>query len=171
MKIGLIFVIALIISSVCFGYALEIEGLITDTMHAYHFNDNCVPKCANEHNGGNGVKITFDYEKGSFAVFWIWMTNSYGNPGWVFGIEPAKAEFRTDFFKISAAVWFMEIHGYKNTDGEDTVFYLETIPKFQIGFNVAFWTKYKVFVNYNVLILPIPPIKIDWYSLDYRIEF
>lgn len=149
-------------------YRLDTE-FIFPSMKSNHVN-NCNPDCANQDNGGIGIQIgiggTLD-----ISFVYIEMVNSLGNPGKVFAIEPAKADFRWKFIRGEISVWIMRVEGYKNDDGSDKEVNV-VWPKFEVGINPFYWSDdfvKDIFLNYNYF--NFIRVEITYLSIGYYHTF
>jgi hypothetical protein len=186
--------ISLISARSCYGikkYNLELELIIPGSFTSNHANQ-CKPTCATQKNGGQGFEIGVS---NIISVGYIRLINSFGNPGWVYYIEPTKMELNLKWVRGSIAMWIMEIYGYKKyTEDDNGLIKEEDIvvrpppwPKFQLSFNPYRFlvatggirnTKFKslnslitknCWFNWNQI--RFPGVTIDWYTVSYNFKF
>lgn len=169
MKTITITVIAIIISvaALAKGQVVTVDVVLINSLHSAHVNQ-CSPTCANQDNGGIGMILSYDIKKLHIGFGRIDLVNSYGDNGYVWIFEPAKAGFNFGWISGSVAAWFMEIHGYKDSNGDPIVQHVDAWPKFALGVNPVYYWIENVSLNYNVL--PTIYVTIDWWSVSYYHE-
>lgn len=147
-------------------FQFNLEIISPGTIKSDHVN-NCKPVCANQNNAGQGfvLGVTGDLD---FSVFYIELVNSYGDKGAVKGFEPINVEYKTQFARAEAAIWVMEIYGYKHGN-KDIVVRPPPWPKFEIGINPLFFWIDNFYINKNLLIFP--GVEIEWWSIGFYREF
>lgn len=134
MKIKMALFLFIILPVVAIGeIKLDVEFIVPGSMSSNHVvkNGNTIEK-----NGGRGIRVG--------PLIYMEFVNSFGDFGKLYAIQPIRLELELPFFRGGIGIWLMEIHGYKDKNGDPYISRPPPYPVFNLAFN-PIWFVYKDF--------------------------